>query len=560
MVKDLRALLQGGARIASTDGRSAVRDHYLVLEQQHLIGSAAWQGEALLRPCFRRALERVAAGGGETVRPDLPFVSFLGAAGWPTRPVLKLDRQAPDRAPSTFVDGNPRRDLDQLDATEELPDRFGGQETVLRHEPLVIASRHPIRIAVPGLADDRERDDDPLPWPAHLYVRIFPYGLVTSSLAIPVKAPKSWKARRTILLLRQLAGLARARSATYTMARRGGGPEPISGGPAEFADLVVAAVVGALFPEPEHAALRQGPPARTLVVSTDDPLEPGDPLAPALLMLEPRIGELDATQLGYGKLYGKYKADTVLASSTSTLICVSPRQFRSGAARRRFVWNLMSIMELARAQKLVFPALTEMLDPQAGVTGLWEAQDLIETIRFLDHLRTVHRGLDAHHRRWYYKCQEVLGLPTVMANYDEARRAWRDEQRAHELMRIAMQDRVTLNISGGVVQNLNLGTVVGNIEASLNVVSGPDAGEFRDAIKGLSEAIAADAELADADRRTMLQQLEALAAQGAEQPEERNQGIIAACVDSLKRGLAMAASAASAWKVFGPAIVSFLGL
>jgi hypothetical protein len=98
-----------------------------------------------------------------------------------------------------------------------------------------------------------------------------------------------------------------------------------------------------------------------------------------------------------------------------------------------------------------------------------------------------------------------------------------------------------LNISNTTIANLNLGNVVGDLNASIQQLNGEGKGELAENIKRLTEAIGGAQELSDDTRKEMLEHLSVVSEESAKPPEERKMGPLKSSIAALKSGIPVAA-------------------
>jgi hypothetical protein len=118
---------------------------------------------------------------------------------------------------------------------------------------------------------------------------------------------------------------------------------------------------------------------------------------------------------------------------------------------------------------------------------------------------------------------------------------------------------VSLTISNSTISALNLGTVVGDMNASLTTLAQQGAMELAQALKILSEAIASDALVGQA-RREYLETISLISEQGRVPEEARKTGVVRAACLYLAGAAALSANVATIWSTTGPAIMAYFGL
>lgn len=103
------------------------------------------------------------------------------------------------------------------------------------------------------------------------------------------------------------------------------------------------------------------------------------------------------------------------------------------------------------------------------------------------------------------------------------------------------------NISNNTIGGMNIGTVGGDTNASIQVLAGQGQGDFSEAIRKLTEGITTSTELQDAQRKEFLEHLSTLSTEVALPPERRNGGRLRSSIASLQAGLGTLAQLASLW-------------
>lgn len=116
-----------------------------------------------------------------------------------------------------------------------------------------------------------------------------------------------------------------------------------------------------------------------------------------------------------------------------------------------------------------------------------------------------------------------------------------------------------ITIFGGSNQ-LNMGTILGNMEMKLGTLSGPSAEDFKTAVRGVVEAVRAGGGLTEAQQGEVIEQFDYLAEMAARPPEERKSSVLRSVVEGVKTTLSLAPAARDAWEAWGPTIRGFLGI
>jgi hypothetical protein len=118
-----------------------------------------------------------------------------------------------------------------------------------------------------------------------------------------------------------------------------------------------------------------------------------------------------------------------------------------------------------------------------------------------------------------------------------------------------------VHIENSNIANLNLGSQIGAINASLQQMSDGDEPqkEFARALQEFTEAVVS-ATLADDQKKEVVDALSTIAEQAAKKPEERSKGILKAVVAWVPTAIATAHHLTALWDKFGPLIRTHLGI
>jgi len=360
-----------------------------------------------------------------------------------------------------------------------------------------------------------------------VYIHVFPYGVVSCWVCGSLLAHVPAGVRDHIGVLRRLAG---RRVPPEQAFRIMGAGEPA---------LALSALAGRLA---ERVAEAVAPGTRPLPCEDDflalrlaDPVD--DRELTGLLTLDDRFESFSTRFAGnYASLYGRFEGDRVVATAKSFVAAVNPDQFPP-SARRNFFWRLLLVVELALAQRDMFPILTSAVS---------QAPSQARPRAIAEHLLDVHRGMPAHHRKWYYECKEALGV---------ARCASELERALTPAGGVIVQE-ITITVSGGQIGTLNLGTIVGNINNNLAALDHEGQKEVAEALKHIGEAILEDDRLDDSGKRDLTEHVQYLSEQ-AHKPKPERSSIVKSALEHLEKALAVAGSAAGAWSQFGPVLLSF---
>lgn len=118
-----------------------------------------------------------------------------------------------------------------------------------------------------------------------------------------------------------------------------------------------------------------------------------------------------------------------------------------------------------------------------------------------------------------------------------------------------------IHIENSSIANLNLGSQIGNINASLEQISegGESQTEFAHVLKEFTQAVVS-ATLADANKKEVVEALSTIAEEATKKPDERSKGILKAIVAWIPHALGTAADLTTLWDKFGPTIKMHLGI
>jgi hypothetical protein len=128
----------------------------------------------------------------------------------------------------------------------------------------------------------------------------------------------------------------------------------------------------------------------------------------------------------------------------------------------------------------------------------------------------------------------------------DARRELEIMVRRHEVLpKKAAEEKATvvnLNIQNSNIANLNLGSQVGTINATLEAISRGDGSQhdFAQALKELTEAVVSQQDLSDDQKREVIQALSTVAEEAPKRPEERSAGTLKAIIGYLPTAISSA--------------------
>jgi hypothetical protein len=108
--------------------------------------------------------------------------------------------------------------------------------------------------------------------------------------------------------------------------------------------------------------------------------------------------------------------------------------------------------------------------------------------------------------------------------------------------------QVTLNISHSTIASLNLGTVMGDLSASVKNLGDQGQRTLAAAIRALAEGVAASTDVNDATRKELLEHLTLISTETARPAEHRKLGPIRMSVNFLREGISQIAALVSTWQ------------
>ena len=108
------------------------------------------------------------------------------------------------------------------------------------------------------------------------------------------------------------------------------------------------------------------------------------------------------------------------------------------------------------------------------------------------------------------------------------------------------RDQPQVNISNSTIANLNLGTIVGDLNGSIQILTTAGQTELAAALRKLTEAISTSVEVAN--KKEMIENLTHISEEAALPPEKRKTGPLKAVMESLKTGVAVTSQLVALWQ------------
>jgi len=106
----------------------------------------------------------------------------------------------------------------------------------------------------------------------------------------------------------------------------------------------------------------------------------------------------------------------------------------------------------------------------------------------------------------------------------------------------------SINISNSTIGNLNLGTVMGDLNGSIQQLRQEGQVDLSDALEKLSEAIIGSAEVQDQVKKDLLEHVAFVSGEMALPGAKRKMGPVRSSIEALKSGLAVASELVSLWQ------------
>ena len=116
------------------------------------------------------------------------------------------------------------------------------------------------------------------------------------------------------------------------------------------------------------------------------------------------------------------------------------------------------------------------------------------------------------------------------------------------LQRTGESKVTTFNISNSTIANLNLGNVVGDLNASIQRLNAEGRKDLAEEVKKMTEGIGSSQDLDDLKRKDMLEHLALVAEEAAKPPEKRKLGPLRASMEALKSGVTVGTQLLTLWQ------------
>lgn len=116
---------------------------------------------------------------------------------------------------------------------------------------------------------------------------------------------------------------------------------------------------------------------------------------------------------------------------------------------------------------------------------------------------------------------------------------------------------LNIRISDNNVGMINLG-VINSLNSALEFVGKQQAGDLAGALRAFAQAVLASVELKDQEKKELIEQLCALAAEAGKPKSQRQAGVLRALVERIRNTVMTVAALHEAWKAVEPWVTKLL--
>jgi hypothetical protein len=230
-------------------------------------------------------------------------------------------------------------------------------------------------------------------------------------------------------------------------------------------------------------------------------------------------------------------------------ICASERGFArrgysSSGARFKAEIDIM----LASAENVIGKAIAFREELGAKVPALLTTENHHEFgSRLNQHVDALIKGIQT---RAKLRPRDTAGGAVIS---EVERRAWAVKARAkNKLAALPLEARLgmhqpeeprvtTFNISHSTIANLNLGSVMGDLNSSIQHLNTEGRNELAEEFRKMAEAIGSSQDLNDDARKEMLENLSVVSEESAKPPEQRKMGPLKSSLVAIKSSIGIAA-------------------
>ncbi len=132
--------------------------------------------------------------------------------------------------------------------------------------------------------------------------------------------------------------------------------------------------------------------------------------------------------------------------------------------------------------------------------------------------------------------------------------AWATAEQEERQRKAQARIATTVNISHSAVATLNLGSIVGELNSSIQILSNAGQGELAKSVGQLTEAITASPHFNETLRRDLLEHLALVSAEAALPVEKRKMGPLKSSIATLRSGLSVATQLVTLWQAVEQAL------
>lgn len=388
------------------------------------------------------------------------------------------------------------------------------------------------------------------------YIHIYPYGGMTVTVGLSLVFANERPADQVIELVKALIGRRNEPAFSFTM--RGLETAPIHGLIRQLNDMTTKAII------PKAPSSAEPVPSGVWHHALDYAISVGadqDQLSDAelsgLITLDPDFALLKREWIeARASLYGKYGGDRVAATRASLAVVTSPRHF-SESGRRRFFWRCHALKEFAALQADTIYAITERLRMTGRPSGPGEELTR-RLLAVAEHLIELPRALPAHHRKWFYECQELLQGTQTIDRYLEVLADLHDDARNAAMMRrVSESQPITFDLTNSQIGTINLGSIIGNVQNHLTALNDPAAAEVRDGLARLTQAAIDAEDLEDGAREELLEHIDLLAEEAQKHPAERRLAITRSVLGIVATTVPAVTTLSEVWTGVAPTLEAF---
>jgi hypothetical protein len=378
------------------------------------------------------------------------------------------------------------------------------------------------------------------------YIHVYPYGGVSVTLGFSLTFDSDRPAAAVIDLIRALIG--RRGQPEFELSMRGAEPAGVPKFVKALGEKVEIAIVG------KTSEYRRVEPDYAISLSAE-PDQVSDREVEGLLTLDPEFAEIrEEWMSARASLYGKYAGDRVRATRGSLAVVTSPRLF-APSGRRRFFWRCHLIKGFAVLRAQTLNRIGWELRDAATARGPSE-ESLGRLIAVGEHLCEFHRGLPAHHRKWFYEVQGEIGVHAHDEFYVRLAELHETWARSAIMRKVEQSGGVHFEIQNLQVANLNFGTIIGDVEANLTALSAPEVADAREALVEFTTAVL-ESDLDEGKKQELVELVSVLSDEAQKDSDHRRGSVVLSTMTTIGAAASAAGGLASAWTQVEPVLSGF---